>query len=113
MVKWTFMELPQGDETILANNLYLELLADSGLLGLLSFLWLSWEFGRHVASKVSLRYSSGWSAAYFGVTYLAGFLLHGFVDYFLKFTPLFLTFWLLLGTLCGGAKQGGNGDDRL
>jgi hypothetical protein len=107
LLKWRYMENPIWGETILANNLYLEILSGSGILGLASFLWLLWEFVHTLAAKVaSARSSSDWSAAYFGVAYLSAFLLHGFVDYFLKFTPTFLLFWLVLGMLCDGRRGG-------
>jgi O-antigen ligase len=105
LLKSKYMDIPIWDERILANNLYLEMLSGSGILGLASFLWLFWEFARTLAAKVSLaRSPSDWSAAYFGVAYLSAFALHGIVDYFLKFTPIFLLFWLLLGMLCASGQ---------
>jgi O-antigen ligase len=99
--KWEFMEVPKGDDTILANSLYLETLAGSGLSGLACLLWLLWEFSRRIAVKALTATSpSERVGAYFGTAYLAGLLSHGIVDYFLKFTPIFLMFWLLLGMLC-------------
>jgi O-antigen ligase len=103
------MDFPAWDETVLANNLYLEILSGNGILGLASFLWLLWEFGRVLAARVVLAGSPlERSSAYFGAMYLSAFTLHGLVDYFLKFTPTFLLFWLLLGTLCavGGDNRG-------
>ncbi len=104
-LKWSYMDVPSGNETILANSVYLELLSGSGLLGLLSFLWLLWEFGRSAVSKLSRTASpSDWAIGWFGSAYIIGFVLHGFVDYFLKFTPTFLLFWLTLGMV--GALAG-------
>ncbi len=101
MLKWRFMDDPGGDSTILANNLYLEVLSGSGVLGLASFLWVIWEFVRRVGSGFGSAASvSDRGASYFGVAYLSGFLVHGAVDYFLKFTPVFLLFWLVIGSLC-------------
>jgi O-antigen ligase len=107
ILKWRYMDLPKGDETILANSLYLELLAGSGILGLVSFLWLSWELARRMMASAAVADRSTRGIAFFGMTYLAAFLLHGMVDYFLKFTPTFLLFWLVLGTLSRRAQQGG------
>jgi hypothetical protein len=39
------------------------------------------------------------------VTYFLAFLLHGAVDYFLKFTPTFLLFWISLGVACASAND--------
>jgi len=106
LLKSRYMDIPMKDEKILANNLYLETLSGSGILGLASFLWLLWQFGRTLAAKVAAAASpSGWSASYFGVAYLAAFALHGLVDYFLKFTPTYLLFWLLLGILCARGRE--------
>jgi hypothetical protein len=103
--KWEFMDAPGGDTTILANSLYLEILSGSGVLGFGTFLWLLWEFYRPIAFKAKTTSPSAAIGAYFGVAYLAGFLSHGFVDYFLKFTPVFLLFWVLLGMLCTDAQR--------
>ncbi len=112
--KGEFMEVSKGDATILANSLYLERLSGSGVLGLASFLWLVWEFGQTAAISNAKSLSSP-IRAYFAAGYLTGFLSHGFVDYFLKFTPTFLLFWLLLGNLCARTQEvrGSENADRL
>ncbi len=114
--KGEYMEVRKGDQTILANNLYLETLSGSGILGLASLVWLVWEFGRRVAAGISdARCASALFESYFGVAFLAGFLSHGVVDYFLKFTPTFLLFWLVLGSLCARPRevQRSKDEDRL
>ena len=106
ILKSKYMDFPTWDETILANNLYLEILSGSGILGLGAFLWVLWEFASTLVSKAG-HSPSPWdrSSAYFGAMYLSTFVLHGVVDYFLKFTPTFLLFWLLLGMLCAGGRE--------
>ncbi len=100
LLKWRYMELPGGDERILANSLYLEFLAGSGLLGLASLLWLLIQFGRSVAACFRLAGSpEDRAVGFFGVAYFTAFVMHGFVDYFLKFTPTFLLFWVTMGVL--------------
>ncbi len=116
LLKWKHMEVPKGDETILANSIYLELLSGTGILGLASFLWLLWAAGRCALAEIrSGGPSSGFVSGYFGIAYLAGLMSHGFVDYFLKFTPTFLVFWLVLGLLCArtGAAKEGHSANRL
>jgi O-antigen ligase len=116
ILKWRYMDTPKGDETILANSLYLELLSGSGLLGLASFLWLAWEFGRSVTARFSSKRSpSERITGCLGIAYLAGLLSHGLVDYFLKFTPTFLLFWLMLGMLCARQREAAQRDnaDRI
>ncbi len=106
LLKSRHMDFPTWDETILANNLCLEILSGSGILGLGSLLWLLWEFGRVLAAKLMLACSPAEQiSAYFGAMYFAAFILHGLVDYFLKFTPTFLLFWLLLGMLCAEGRE--------
>lgn len=100
LLKQRFLAVPSGDDTILANNLYLELLSGSGILGLLSFLWVLWEIGRTVFSRdFAITGPGGLAVGCFGVAYLTELAVHGFVDYFLKFTPTFVLFWVILGLL--------------
>ncbi len=105
--KWEHMDIAKGDVNILANSLYLDLLSGSGILGLLSFLWLLWECGRLVMVKtVGAELTPGArAAAFFGTAYLMLLVMHGFVDYFLKFTPTFLLFWLTVGILSASARH--------
>jgi O-Antigen ligase len=106
LLKWKYMDIPGGDDTILANSLYLEFLAGSGIIGLLSLLWLLFEMGRTLWVKVRHAISPADRViAFFGVTYFLAFLLHGAVDYFLKFTPTFLLFWISLGVACASAND--------
>ena len=89
------------DERVQANNLYLELLADLGVLGLAAFLWV-------VASSLvplirALRagataQNTRWCVIALGVLLAIGaFLVHGLLDAFLAFTPTAMLFWMLLG----------------
>jgi len=115
LLKWKYMEIPRGDETILANSLYLEFLAGSGVFGLAGFLWVLWEIWRSMIRR--FRSASGAAeaaAAGFGLVFLVGFVIHGVVDYFLKFTPTYLLFWVLVGSLCARAARQGEADaDRI
>jgi hypothetical protein len=68
---------------VYSNNLFLEILTGSGILGLAAFAWLltayPWRFdGGHLSIGI--------------------FLIHGFVDVFLMTTPIYFAFWFLLGT---------------
>jgi hypothetical protein len=81
--------LESWDERVQANNLYLELLADLGPLGLAAFVWLSvpplWT--RHVDWLLGSRLG------------VLAFLVHGLLDAFLAFTPTALLFAILVGIL--------------
>jgi O-antigen ligase len=89
---------PAWDERVHANNLYLELLADLGVLGTAALgLVIAPAIGRLVRG---VRSPSGllqgfWLAG-FGASLLA-FFVHSTLDYFLAFTPVYLLFWLIVG----------------
>ncbi len=86
-----------SDANTHANNLYLEWLADTGIIGLLAFLGFSalllW------AAVQGLKPTSDplwlWQLALIGS--LVTWYLHGFVDYFYEFAPTNIAFWLLAG----------------
>jgi hypothetical protein len=81
--------LETWDERVQANNLYLELLADLGPLGLAAFLWLS--------IPPLLAWRVDWLlGCRLGVL---AFLAHGLLDSFLAFTTTALLFAMLLGIL--------------
>jgi hypothetical protein len=80
------------DERIQANNVYLEILADLGVLGLAAFVWLV------VGPLINL--ARDWKSCLIslGIALAIGaFLVHGLLDSFLAFTPTALLLWLLLG----------------
>ena len=70
------------DTNIRTNNLYLEILAGAGIVGLLSF----------AAMVVLSRWQ--WNAPSAAI---AIFLVHGLVDVFLMTTPIYFGFWILMG----------------
>jgi O-Antigen ligase len=92
--------LETWDERVQANNLYLELLADVGLLGLAAFLWLTLPpLG---AAARGLRAAPTSATSYWLLGCCLGvlaFLVHGLLDSFLAFTPTALLFWMLLGMI--------------
>ena len=82
------------DERVQANNLYLEILADLGIVGLLAFLGVIVGPIRSIIRTLRTQ-----DEAYIalGVAVSAGaFLLHGLLDSFLAFTPTALVLWMLL-----------------
>jgi hypothetical protein len=94
--------LDSWDERVQANNLYLEVLVDTGILGLAAFAWL---VARPLVDAVrALRGKANYVAlgAALGVV---AFLVHGLLDVFLTFTPTVLLFWLLLATLMAQKPQ--------
>jgi hypothetical protein len=104
-----YLDLPEADERIHANNLYLELLATIGLVGALAFAWLLWfclrPLGRLLLFATRPRPTAAEGAAAFTThllpaalaASLAAFFVHGFSDYFLGFTPAASLFWFVVG----------------
>lgn len=74
-----------------SNNLYLELLTGSGVLGFAAFVLM-----------IAVR---RWSPGAPSVA-LAVFLIHGLVDTFLMATPVYFAFWIVLGFDGGGLPKG-------
>jgi hypothetical protein len=90
-----YLGLPDWDRRLHANNLYLELLAGWGIAGALAFAALVWVIVRRwialwQRARNALRI---WSLA-LGSAFLA-FFVHGFLDYFLEFVPLYLLYWIV------------------
>ncbi len=90
------------DQRIYANNLYLEILADTGLMGMLALLlilatavqsfYVAWSSMKLPQERMVL------AGAGLG---LCAFYWHGLLDYFLAFTPTYGLFWLLTGVITG------------
>jgi hypothetical protein len=106
-----YANVDKWDTGIHANNLYLEWLADTGIIGLLAFLWLTWRL-----LKLSLTNLSGpsqrssWLLSLALVAGLLAWYLHGFFDYFYEFTPTYVLFWIMVGLLASlsSGKRGWN-----
>ncbi|MBI2838350.1 MAG: O-antigen ligase family protein [Acidobacteria bacterium] len=80
-------------DRVFSNNVYLEILCGSGILGLAAFLWMLISAGRVLATSVV------WRDRHPGVALpaalaLAAFCLHGLVDCMLLFTPIYAMFWI-------------------
>jgi hypothetical protein len=89
------------DDRVHTNNLYLELLAGAGLLGLGAFLalaaaalWVGW--------RAPARADAATGPLLLGALLgLGAFLAHGALDVFLAFTPTYALLWALLGAVGG------------
>ncbi len=91
------------DSTVHANNLYLEWLADTGLVGFAIFLWLNAALVAGAYRRLGRGNPDGPAAAY-GVVWqlsllaaLTAWYVHGMLDSFYEFTPTFVAFWLIAG----------------
>ena len=89
--------LSGADRRVHTNDMYLEVIAGTGLVGGLAFAWLIWRAAGCVASNLRLaadRSSTvGLGIAAAGI----GIGLHGVFDSFLSFTPTYVLIALTLG----------------
>jgi hypothetical protein len=106
--------LTEWNRNIFTNNMYLEMFTNLGLLGGLSFLALVLVSLRHIARNVLGRPTGpAWLLGLGASAAVIAFFAHGFVDYFLFATPLYVLFWFLLGValLWPAAGHGAPGCD--
>ncbi len=94
------------DDRTHASSLYLETLANTGMIGLLAFaavlISLAAAFRRLWCSRVD---DEATRALMLGAALsVATFLMHGLVDYFHSFTPTYGLFWLLAGLVVGVSR---------
>ena len=94
-----YLNLSAWDDRLHANNLYLELLTGWGVAGTLAFASLLWVIARRWLRlwRAATGAAAIWSLA-LGSSFLI-FFLHGFLDYFLEFVPLYLLFWMVTGLI--------------
>jgi len=81
------------DTRLHANSLYFETLADLGLAGLAALAGLAVALLRSLRRHWLSGCFAGLGCAVAGVA----FFVHGLLDYFFEFTPLFGLFWVTLG----------------
>ena len=96
-----YLGLPHPDQRLHANNLYFETLASLGLAGLVALALVIIGFGR-AARRALQRHGTSSSAGLLATGVAAGlaaYLVHGFFDYFLEFTPTYALLWFLGGLL--------------
>lgn len=103
--RWQFgayAGLEEWDTGIHANNLYIEWLVDTGLLGFLAFLWLTWRLARLSLGHLRhIQEETAWLLSLGLVASLLAWYAHGFFDYFYEFTPTYVAFWLIVALLAG------------
>jgi O-antigen ligase len=97
--RWQFAGysgVPADNLGIHAHNQYLETLADTGILGLIGFVWLLAALLRLATERVRTATSDWpWRAALFAS--LTAWLLHALLDDFERFWPTSVAFWLIAG----------------
>ncbi len=100
LARGPFLNLRAWDQRLHANNTYLELFADAGVVGGVIFLlWVLTivRLSCRAVRDTSVFENSIICASLVGA--LVAFLIHALTDYFLEFTPIYLMFWMTLGLL--------------
>jgi O-antigen ligase len=98
--------LQDADTRVHSNNMYLEVLVGSGVLGALAFAWLIWRLGVATASAARRPALGPWPPLLYGVgAAVVAIALHGFVDCFVGFTPTYVTIAVTLGLVLAGAQR--------
>jgi O-antigen ligase len=86
--------IANADSRVHSNNMYLEVIAGTGILGGLAFLWLAWRvWGRILALCLRGDRTLGAGVAAAAVAIAA----HGVVDAFLGFTATYILIAITLG----------------
>lgn len=94
-----YLDIPDWDRRANANSLYFELLADLGAVGLVAFGVMVGVSGRELWRKV-FNFAKVGNFLLLGLsTSLLTFFIHGLLDYFFEFLPVYLLFWSLLGMI--------------
>jgi hypothetical protein len=104
-----YLGWPRWNGGIHANNLYLELLANTGLIGFAAFLAVLGLALAPQLRRLAAARGAG-PAALLNLSLIAAitaFLAHQLVDYFFGFTPTAMLFWVLLGIGLGLALTAG------
>jgi hypothetical protein len=90
------------DDRLHANSFYFETLADLGLAGLAALAFLMVALVRAVLAHAAARRLPVLACGIAGGL----FFVHGVLDYFLEFTPVYGLFWLVLGLTASGWSAG-------
>lgn len=108
-----YLVQPVWDTRLHANNTYLEIFADAGLVGGGAFVVFLFALVRLALFRVRGMGGGGgrgdgsslpWLQQILTATLcaaLAAFLIHAVTDYFFEFTPTYLLFWIMVGLLAG------------
>jgi hypothetical protein len=92
--------LANFDTRVHSNNMYLEILAGTGIVGAAAFGWFCYAIACLMAVGLSARRDALLGAIAAGVVAAVGaIVVHGGVDSFLSFTPTYVLFSVTLGLL--------------
>jgi hypothetical protein len=95
--------IANADSRVHSNNMYLEVVAGTGMLGGLAFVWLAWRvWGRILALCLRGDRTLGAGVAAAAVAIAA----HGIVDAFLGFTATYILIAITLGLTVASSSMG-------
>jgi hypothetical protein len=103
-----YLGLPASDDRVHANNLYLELLADVGVLGALAFGLLVALPVIGLVRGLRTRTAPGQAVLLAGLcASLLAYFVHSGLDAFLDFTSVYLVFWVIVGLSVAAVEPDG------
>jgi hypothetical protein len=92
-----YVGVTRADDRFHANSLYLETLANEGIVGMIALVVLALALAQ--AARRAATAGSDLALAIGGAVAIGTYFVHGLVDYFFEFTPTYGLFWLLAGML--------------
>ena len=102
------------DDRLHANNFYFETLASLGVAGVIALALVIANLAG-AARRALRRHAATSPAGLLAAAATAGllaYLVHGFFDYFLEFTPTYALLWLLAGMLAALASETSETNER-
>jgi len=94
--------IANADSRVHSNDMYLEMIAGTGLLGGMAFLWLAWRASSRVVTLLRGDAAVGAGIAAAAVAIAA----HGLVDAFLGFTATYILIAITLGLVVASSSMG-------
>jgi hypothetical protein len=88
-----------------AHSLYLESLADTGVLGFAAFAGVLLCLGRACIRALGEPFEANWLLRAALVASLAAWLVHGVLDDFERFWPAHVAFWIVVGLLVRASQR--------
>jgi hypothetical protein len=94
--------IANADSRVHSNDMYLEMIAGTGLLGGMAFMWLAWRASGRVVALLRGEAAVGAGIAAAAVAIAA----HGLVDAFLGFTATYILIAITLGLVVASSSMG-------
>jgi O-antigen ligase len=106
--------LANFDNRVHSNNMYLEIIAGTGIVGALAFGWLTWVLASLLFTVLKTTHDPVAHPIAVGLALAVGAIaLHGTVDSFLSFTPTYVLFAVTLGLVAASPMLIGSDAHRV